>query len=235
MKKFFAAVIALALIAAPGAVWANGEGPPNGPPGLNRNNVRIRNQNTNRNTNLNFNKNTNSNRNYNTNVNVNKLENKQHQSQQQYQGQSQGQIGINIQKDKNKQSVVVEGDTYEYPASTATGPALTSGNDTCMGSTSIGGQGMSFGFSLGTTWIDRNCIRLKNANALNRMGHKNAALALLAIDEDVAAALKATGVSFVALGEVIKEREAVTLAEANPGATFDKDNNYYGIDFEQID
>lgn len=80
------------------------------------------------------------------------------------------------------------------PVNTATAPALTSGNDVCMGSTSIGGQARAFGFSFGTTWTDTNCVRLKNANALAALGHNEAALSLLAQNVDVARALRAAGV-----------------------------------------
>jgi hypothetical protein len=139
--------------------------------------------------------------------------------QDQYQGQKQGQVGINVQKDKNKQSVTVEGDLFEaakIPVSSARAPSLTSGNDTCMGSTSIGAQGMDFGLSFGTTWIDQNCIRLKNANALNALGHKGAALSVLAINPDVAAALRANAVLFKAAH--VEEVKTVKTAEAGHSA-----------------
>ena len=50
------------------------------------------------------------------------------------------------------------------------GPNLTSSNDTCMGSVSAGGSGPGFGLSLGKTYTDTNCVRLKNSRELWNMG-----------------------------------------------------------------
>lgn len=246
MKRLFAIVCAFSLLA--GTAFANGEGPPpNGPPGLNRNNVRIqnsnRNQNTNRNTNHNSNRNSNSNRNYNTNTNVNTNlnTNQQQQSQQQgqYQGQGQHQGQVGIVKDGD---VSVQGDTYSTkvyaPAPDAIAPALTSGNDVCMGSVSVsasGGSGIiGIGIGFGKTYTDENCVRLKNANALLQLGHKDAALALLAINDDVAAALKATGTTFAGIRlEMEPIRVASEATDRTPPS--DMESGYWGIDFEQID
>jgi hypothetical protein len=72
--------------------------------------------------------------------------------------------------------------------------ALTSSNDTCMGSTTMGGAGPGFGVSFGTTWTDNNCKMLKNARELHNYGMKAAALALLCKgDESVREALEVTG------------------------------------------
>jgi hypothetical protein len=54
-----------------------------------------------------------------------------------------------------------------------------------MGSSSVGAQGLSFGMSLGTTWQDNNCRRLKNSRELAAMGYSRAATALLCVDDDV--------------------------------------------------
>ena len=62
-----------------------------------------------------------------------------------------------------------------------------------MGSTGIGGQGMSFGFSIGTTWTDRNCVMLKNAREMKNQGHDKAAKARLCMDEDNAIAFELAG------------------------------------------
>jgi hypothetical protein len=72
--------------------------------------------------------------------------------------------------------------------------ALTSSNDTCMGSTTMGGAGPGFGVSFGTTWTDNNCKMLKNSRELWNMGMKAAALALMCKgDETVREALEVTG------------------------------------------
>ena len=39
-----------------------------------------------------------------------------------------------------------------------------------MGSSSIGGQAVSFGLSVGTTWTDENCQRLKDSRQLVALG-----------------------------------------------------------------
>ena len=132
--------------------------------------------NTNTNTNTNNNNNTNNNPNTNTNTNNNTNNNDSNAS-----SNSSG----------NSTSVSVGGD--EAAASGAAPVYLTSSNDTCMGSSGIGGQGMSFGFSLGTTWTDSNCIMLKNARELKSQGHEKAAKARLCMDDDNAMAFELAG------------------------------------------
>jgi hypothetical protein len=81
-----------------------------------------------------------------------------------------------------------------YAVGSAIGPALTSSNDTCMGSSSVGAQGMSFGVSVGSTWEDKNCKMLKNAREMWNMGMRGAAIKLLCSDPDNRFALESTGV-----------------------------------------
>lgn len=80
------------------------------------------------------------------------------------------------------------------PVATAIAPALTSSNDTCMGSTSVGGSAVSFAFSVGSSWTDENCVMLKNAREIWNMGFKGAALARLCMDTLNKEALEATGI-----------------------------------------
>lgn len=108
----------------------------------------------------------------------------QHQSQEVYNA------GNNTGNSASTSNVNV---VHERSASTSTAPALTSGDDTCMGSSSVGGQGVGFGFSVGSTWTDENCIRLKNARLLYNMGRAATAQMLMCQDEAVRAAAKATG------------------------------------------
>jgi hypothetical protein len=137
------------------------------------------------------------------NTQVNSQENRQttiqgqHQGQGQQQGQGQGQ-GQSLKNKINVENTIEGDNTKVYaPAPSVFAPALTSGNDVCVGSISTaltGGNGIvGAGLSFGKTFTDDNCIRLKNANALNVLGYKEAALALLAQDKNVAAALKKTG------------------------------------------
>lgn len=81
------------------------------------------------------------------------------------------------------------------PVSTAIGPALTSSNDTCMGSTSVGASAVSFGVSVGSTWTDDNCVMLKNAREMWNMGFKGAALARMCMDDLNREAFEVTGIN----------------------------------------
>jgi hypothetical protein len=90
------------------------------------------------------------------------------------------------------QSVNVEAQ-QRNPVSTAYAPPLAVGEDTCMGSSSIGGQGVGFGISIGTSWTDENCQRLKNSRQLAALGYRKASVALLCVNDDVARAMAAAG------------------------------------------
>ena len=90
--------------------------------------------------------------------------------------------------------------TYTSPGSitirnvpSVDGPDLTSSNDTCMGSTSGSVNIAGLGIGGGSTWVDTNCRRLKNARELWNMGMKGAAMAVMCLDPDNKAALEATG------------------------------------------
>jgi hypothetical protein len=83
--------------------------------------------------------------------------------------------------------------TPRQPVATAYAAPLTSGVDTCMGSSSLGGQGVGFGLSIGTTWNDQNCVMLKKSRELFAQGHPAAATALLCRDGDIREAFRLTG------------------------------------------
>lgn len=144
------------------------------------------NNNSNKNTNLNANINNNSNKNYNKNSNTNNNNNKSSAR-----ANANSNSSSNASGGDGSSSVSVSGD--DAAASGAAPVYLTSSNDTCMGSSGIGGQGMSFGFSLGTTWTDSNCIMLKNARELKVQGHEKAAKARLCMDSDNAMAFELAG------------------------------------------
>jgi len=135
------------------------------------------------------------NKNYNQDYNVNKQGQaqgqKQHQDQDQdqHQGQLQGQAQ-NVE-DSGNSSVHIENE--RPPVNTAYSAALATSEDTCMGSSSIGGQAVSFGLTIGTTWTDDNCQRLKNSRQLVALGYHRAATALMCFNEDVAAAMDRAG------------------------------------------
>ena len=73
-------------------------------------------------------------------------------------------------------------------ASSAAPVYLTTSNDTCMGSSGVGGQGASFGFSVGTTWTEDHCKTLKAAARLKLMGFEKASRMRLCMDPHIALA-----------------------------------------------
>lgn len=83
--------------------------------------------------------------------------------------------------------------TIRVPVATAFAASLTASQETCMGSRSFGLQAVSFGLSVATTWPDRQCRRIRNARALEDMGYRSAAIALLCQDEEVFEAMQRAG------------------------------------------
>ena len=79
------------------------------------------------------------------------------------------------------------------PVSTAFAAPLVAADDTCMGSSSAGGQAVGFGLSVGSTWKDADCVRRKDARELHNMKQYGAALALMCQNADVAAAMQTAG------------------------------------------
>lgn len=77
--------------------------------------------------------------------------------------------------------------------SSAYAAPLVAADDTCMGSSTGGAQGMGFGLSVGSTWQDKDCVRRKDARELYNMDKKAAALALMCRNAEVAAAMAAVG------------------------------------------
>jgi hypothetical protein len=109
------------------------------------------------------------------------------------------------------QSLTVDShSTYQgthIPPSTALAPNLTSSNDTCMGSSSMGASSAVFGVSIGSTWTDANCVMLKNSQLLWNMGFKGAALARVCMDPLNKEALEQTGLH---CPEAVKPTPVVT-------------------------
>jgi len=121
--------------------------------------------------------NSSANTNKNSNKNSNKASARQGQLQGQLQGQAQGQVNGNS---NNKQSTTVNvgGDeARRIPVSTAFAPSINP-TATCMGSTTAGGQGMSIGVSVGSSWESENCMYLETARSFEQAGYKSDALAI---------------------------------------------------------
>lgn len=79
------------------------------------------------------------------------------------------------------------------PVSTATAPALAVANGTCMGSTSAGAQGVSFGVSFGGTWVDQGCDARYDAILLTTMGLDKVAQARVCQKPEIAKAMADAG------------------------------------------
>lgn len=165
-------------------------------------------------------------------------------SQHQGQGQSQAANSNQSQSSKNDnksnaantnsnansgnnsaQTTRIEGDTtvsvYRAAAGTAYAGALTASNGTCMGSTTAGGQGLNFGFSVGSTWKDSGCDRRYNAQALAAVGQAKAAVALLCQDPDIKAAMETAGTPCQATkaeaqAVAAQKAESVAVAKSEP-------------------
>lgn len=79
------------------------------------------------------------------------------------------------------------------PVNSAWAAPLTASNDTCMGSTSAGGQGITLGLSFATTWTDKDCIIRKDARFLHNAGRGMVSLSLMCEKETVRRAVARAG------------------------------------------
>ena len=99
----------------------------------------------------------------------------------------------NSNSNNAEQEVNVNTYNERAPVNTAYAAGLAAGEDTCMGSSSLGAQAVSFGVSIGTTWTDDNCRRLKNSRQMVALGYHRAATALMCVDKDVEEAMARAG------------------------------------------
>lgn len=96
------------------------------------------------------------------------------------------------------------------------GPPLTTSNDTCMGSTSGSLNFAGLGLGGGSTWVDNNCKRLKNARELWNMGMKGAGMALMCKDPENREALESTG--YVCPVPPEKKKSGATSGSSEPAS-----------------
>lgn len=147
--------------------------------------------------------------NVNTNTNLNSANAMQGQLQGQIQGQGQAQLtNTNVGVDVSNR---ISSDSRAAAASYAAGgvagassggstsgvnfeitspkntPSVFSGNiyptAPCMGSSTVGGAGVGFGFSVGSSWKDNDCGIRETARSFHQMGLTNDALAVLCASE----------------------------------------------------
>lgn len=97
----------------------------------------------------------------------------------------------------NVQSNNTNSNTYDAQKRNPVAPAfaspLVTSNDTCMGSTSAGGQLISFGLSIGTTWRDKDCVLRKDARFLYNTRRDLISLAMMCQKESVRKAVALAG------------------------------------------
>jgi hypothetical protein len=99
----------------------------------------------------------------------------------------------NVNESTNR-NVTESTQTIKQPPPTAVAPAVTTiNNDVCAVVASGAVQTQIFGISMGGTFRDMNCERIKLAKNLFDMGMKVAAVATLCQDERVFAAMMAAG------------------------------------------
>ena len=170
-------------------------------------------------------RNRNTNRNDNTNVNRNRNRQSQDQLQGQKQGQQQGQrqgstTSGNVQGGNTVGGSSMSVDSGDVPrqAPSAHAPNLVAAPETCMGSTAVGASTPFGGVSVGTTYKSDDCEIRMFARSLMALGQKEAALALLAQNAKVAAALRATGYQAAWLHQE-KDRTPAPIAQGITGGT----------------
>lgn len=173
------------------------------------------------------------NENRNDNLNVNSAK----QGQSQGQGQAQGQSQRNSSRNDNRsnatggsstsygsvattaQALTVEGDNVTYqaariPVATAYAPNIAP-TAVCMGSSSAGGQGPSFGFSVGTSWTDSNCILLEQVRAVaSILGDKETAAEMMMAIPAYAEARERLGSKRLSQSPAVPEQAPVKVVKA---------------------
>ena len=100
----------------------------------------------------------------------------------------------NYNVNDNRSDIHYSGEYTMRNVPNVSAPALTTTlTETCMGSTSIGGAGICFGISFGTTWRDSACVRRLDARQLQALGYTLGAKELMCDSDAVRQALKRAG------------------------------------------
>jgi len=106
--------------------------------------------------------------------------------------------------------------TVKYPPPTAVAPNITSiNNDLCAVGVSGAAQTQILGIAIGSTFVDKNCERLKLSKTLHDMGMKVAAVATLCQDERVFTAMMNAGTPCPVDGKIGNEAKAIWESEPN--------------------
>jgi len=100
------------------------------------------------------------------------------------------------------------------PPPTAVAPAITSiNNDLCAVGVSGAAQTQILGIAIGSTFVDKNCERLKLAGRLYDMGMKVAAVSTLCQDERVFTAMMNAGTPCPVDGKIGEQAKAIWEAD----------------------
>lgn len=152
--------------------------------------------NTNANTNTNTNSNTNSNTNVSTNTNANTNNNTTNYSGTSSTSNTNQNTSSSSSNNTNTNSSDSDSKiTYEgMPVNSAVAPSvIVNQNDLCARGYSVAGQSHLFGLSMGATFKDENCERIKLARELRVGGMKVASVAMLCEDARVFRAMMMSG------------------------------------------
>jgi hypothetical protein len=91
-------------------------------------------------------------------------------------------------------------------------PGLTAaGSDVCLGSVSASGSILGLGLAGGRTYVDDNCVLLKNSQRMASLGFGNAAVVMMLQNKDVEEAIKTSSPAVYL--QVSKDRLANLQAE----------------------
>ena len=91
-------------------------------------------------------------------------------------------------------------------------PGLTAaGSDVCLGSVSVSGSILGLGLAGGSTYVDENCVLLKNSQRMAALGFGNAAVVMMLQNKDIEKAIRTSSPSVFL--QVSKDRLANLQAE----------------------
>lgn len=132
-------------------------------------------------------------------------------------------------------TVSVEGDNFEeqdFPVNTAYSASLTSGYDTCMGSGSAGFQVAGVGATGGKTYVDANCVLIKQVQLLLQLGLPEAACERARLGEEgaaIAAAMTAAGTDCKVFNNPTPVSDVAPPVDLSPYATKEELNRAFAV------
>jgi hypothetical protein len=99
-----------------------------------------------------------------------------------------------------------------YSVPTMYAPGLTAaGSDVCLGSVSASGSILGLGLAGGGTYVDDNCVLLKNSQRMAALGFGNAAVVMMLQNKDIESAIRTSSPSVYL--QVSRDRLANLQAE----------------------